>query len=271
MSITRINTNTDALLAGANLTKVQFDMSRTLSHLSTGLRIVTGADDPSGMGLSATFKAQMGGITQAIQNAQDGLSLMQTADSALAGNMDILTRIYDICVKASSDIYTDAERTTMTTELDALQSEITTRSAAITFNTQGLFTLDGNVLQVGPDNSTTQQLTISLPAQTTTACAVDSAGNAADGITEALAAIDTLAADQATVGWQEKQLERVINDLSSLHVNISAASSRITDADMASEISAFAKQQVLVQAAAAMVSQANAMPVTVMKILGIGQ
>jgi len=101
--MTRINTNTDALLAGANLRKMEFSISRTMSHLSTGLRIVTGADDPAGMGLMTTFKAQLGGIRMAIQNAEDGLSLMSTADSALSDTNDILLRMRDIAVRASSD------------------------------------------------------------------------------------------------------------------------------------------------------------------------
>jgi len=124
--MTRINTNTDALLAGANLSKMQFEMSRTLSHLSSGLRIVTGSDDPAGTGLSATFKAQLGGITQSIQNAQDGLSLMSLADSAITSNMDVLLRMRDVAVRAANDAtLTSGQKDTMELEYVRLKAEIT--------------------------------------------------------------------------------------------------------------------------------------------------
>jgi len=274
MSITRINTNTDALLAGANLSKIQFDMSRTLSHLSSGLRIVTGSDDPAGIGLSTTFKAQLGGLTQAIQNAQDGLSMMASMDSALAGTANILTRIRDIAVKASNGLIpdNDAQRNPMQKEVDDLTAELTARKASLTFNGAVLLdaSLNGKILQVGPDNSAAQQITtaFSAIANPTTKVVTTQAGALA-AITDTQTSLDALATEQAAVGAQSKQLERVVNDLSSLHVNVASASSRITDADMASEVSDFAKQQIIAQAAGAMIAQANALPASIMKTLGI--
>jgi len=285
MSITRINTNTDALLAGANLSKMQFDLSRTLSHLSTGLRIVTGSDDPAGTGLSATFKAQLGGISVAIQNAQDGLSMMGLADAALTSNMDVLLRMRDIAVRgASTATITTAQRVTMETEFANLKTEMSTRAAAIRFNGKVLFdgSLSSRIIQIGPDAVAGNKLSIVMRRVSATningitgtpgpslANAHVSGTTAASAINWVQSGINALSNLQTIIGSQERMLERMVNDLNTEHTNIAAASSRITDADMATEISNFAKQQIVAQAAAAMVAQANAMPGSIMKTLGI--
>jgi len=284
MSITRINTNTDALMAGANLRKMEFSLSRTMSHLSTGLRIVTAVDDPSGMALSATFQAQMRGTNQAVANAEDGLSLIQLADAALADNMDILLRMRDITVRASSDAtLTTAQRTSMSNEITNLQSELTRRAGALTFNSKVLFDggLSGVEIQVGADNLQANRITITIPI--CSAADLDGSGGcdltAIDGFSTAAeaqsaltgyqSAITTLSDVQEIVGVQARGLERIINTLSAAEVNMAAAFSRLTDADMASEISDFAKQQVIAQAATAMIAQANAQPQMILKLLGM--
>lgn len=280
MSITRINTNTDALMAGANLRKLEFSMSRTMSHLSSGLRIVTGSDDPSGVALMGKFQAQLGGARTAIQNAEDGLSLMQLADTSMGQAMDILLRMRDIAVRAANEAtMTTAERANLQQELGDLKTEITRRRAAVTFNTKILFSgaLSGATLQIGPDNAATQALSIRIPLMSITDIAGRDITDAClTTVTAALSAIDLvqsaisgLATLQSIVGVQERALERTINDLSSLEVNMAAAASRITDADMALEVSEFARQQVLAQSATAMIAQANAQPQSVLKLLGI--
>jgi flagellin len=283
MSITRINTNTDAMLASANLSKMEFQMSRTLSHLSTGLRIVTGADDPSGMALSATFRAQVGGIRIAEQNAQDGLSLLNTADTALQDNMNILLRMRDIAVRASSDAtLTTTQRQTMEQEYVNLKGEIQRRRSAITFNGKVLFSgaVSGKTIQIGPDNSSGYKFSMKIPLISVTYFGaatrslsnahVSQVGSAAKAIDIVQSCINGLANIQAIVGSQQKELEDIVNALSSEQVNLAAASSRITDADMAYEITNFAKQQIIEQAATAMIAQANSQSQSVMKTLGIG-
>jgi len=259
---------------------MQFEMSRTLSHLSSGLRIVTGSDDPAGTGLSSSFKAQLGGITQAIQNAQDGLSLMGLADSALSSNMDVLIRMRDVAVRAASDAtLTTTQKTMMETEYIRLKAEITSRYGAIKFNGKAVFagSCNGKIIQIGPDNIAGNRLSLLMQSvcvgnlgNRSLSAAHVSGTNASAAINTVQSCINGLSNVQTIIGSQEKMLERMVSDLSSEQVNIAAASSRITDADMATEISKFAKQQVIVQAAAAMVAQANAMPGAVMKILGIG-
>ncbi len=281
MSITRINTNTDALLAGMYLNRTSNSISKTLSHLSTGLKIVTAADDPSGLALATNFKAQVRGTTIAIQNAEDGLSLLNTADSALSGTMDILLRMRDLAVRASTDAtLTTTQRQSMESEIQKLKSEITKRKTSVTFNGKYLFSggLSGKTLQVGTNNGTAFRLSIQVPRLSVTSIngrslsnvrisQVTSAQNSIDLIASAITGLASL---QTIIGCQENALERIINDLNSQEINMSSALSRIQDADMASEISSLTRQQVLAQAATAMVAQANVQPQTVMSLLGIG-
>lgn len=281
MSMTRINTNTDALLAGANLKKLGFQLSRTMSHLSSGLKLNTAADGPAEIGLMGTFNAQLRGTKVAIQNAEDGLSMMQLADSALTGNMDILLRMRDISVRAATDAtLTTTQRQSMQEEVLDLKDEITRRRASITFNGKVLFSgvLSGASLQIGPDNIAAQKLSVQIPLMsvanmagrdlTDIGCStITMAQSAMDYIQSA---INGLASLQSLVGAQCNAIERTINDLSAAEVNVAAAASRIQDADMATEISTFAKQQVLTMAATAMIAQANAQPQQVLSLLGIG-
>jgi flagellin len=271
------------MLASANLMKMEFQMSRTLSHLSTGLRIVNGSDDPAGLGVSAGMRAQLGGVAQAIQNAQDGLSMMSTADTALSDNMNMLLRMRDIAVRASSDAtLTTTQRQTMEQEYVNLKGEIQRRRSAITFNGKVLFSgaVSGKTIQIGPDNASGYKYSIKVPlisvtffgnaARTLSNAHVSQVGSAAKAIDIVQSCINGLANIQNIVGSQQKELEDIISALSSEQVNLAAASSRITDADMASEISNFARQQIIAQAATAMIAQANAQPQSVMKLLGIG-
>jgi len=261
----------------ANLNKISSQMSKTMSHLSSGLRIVSAADDPSGVALMASFNAHVSGINAATQNAEDGLSLLQLADSSMTDTTDMLIRMRDICVKASNDIYTDSQRMDMFNEFNTIMSEIDRRSTSITFNSKVLFSggLSGVTLQIGPDNATAHYLSIDIPELTAAVLGVDGVttlsafSDALDAIDLVQSGINQVATMQGIVGAQANKLERVINSLGSEGVNISAAASRISDADMASEISAYARQQVLSQAATAMIAQANAMPQQLLKLLGI--
>jgi flagellin len=281
MSLTRINTNTDAMLASNNLSKMEFQLSRTLSHLSTGLRIVTGSDDPAGLGVSAGMKAQLGGVTQALQNAQDGLSMMSTADSALADNMSMLLRMRDIAVRSASDAtLTTTQRQTMEQEYTNLKGEFTRRRTAITFNGKAIFNgaVSGKTIQIGPDNTAGMKFSIKIPqmsatniyGRSLTNAHVSQVSNAKSAIDIVQSAINGLALLQTIVGSQQKELQDIVSVLGSEQVNVAAASSRITDANMASEVTDFAREQIIASAATSMIAQANSQSNSVMKILGIG-
>lgn len=287
MSITRINTNVDAMQAGANLRKLEFQMSRTMNHLATGLRINTGADDPSGVALSASFKAQVSGTRTAIQNAEDGLSMMALADTTLAGLNDLLIRMRDLAVRASTDAtLTTAQCESMEQEIIQLKTEFQNKKYSVTFNGRVLFsggmsagTAPDTVgyLQVGADNKAAMRMTVRIPTisygniggvsiyDTHISGGAVSARHAIDVFNSAMMGLSRL---QTVVGCQEQALERKITELNSAEVNMAAASSRVTDADMAYEISQFARQQVIAQAATAMIAQANVQPQSILSLLG---
>lgn len=288
MSLTRINTNTEALLAGSYLAKTEYQLSKTMARLSSGLRINTGADDPSGVALANGFSAQIGGTRMAIQNAQDALSIMQLADSAMNSAMDVMLRMRDIAVKAASDVtVTTAQRKSMEAEYTSLKTEFQRKKSGITFNSKTLFSggMSFRQVQIGPDNTTTNRLSIRVPVLSVggigapgatkgrSLLAAHVSGNtgvaARSAINIVQSCINNLSDLQSLVGVQEAGLQRIINDLSSADVNLNAARSRIQDADMAAEVSEFARAQVIAQSATAMIAQANAQPQSILKLLGI--
>jgi flagellin len=281
MSLTSINTNTDSLMANSLLSKLQFSMSRTMSHLASGLAIVTSADDPSNIGLAAAFKSQLDGVNASNQNVQDALSLMSLADTGINDTMDVLVRMRDLAVRASTDAtLTTSQRQTMEQEYISLKSEITRKKQTITFNGRNLFSggLSGARIQIGPDNTAKMRMSIFIPlmsisnikSRSLVAAHVSSVNAAGSAINYVQSAINGLAFIQTNIGVQERQLERMVDVLQSENVNMSAALSRIQDADMAKEVSDFARQQVIANSATAMIAQANARPTKVMQMLGLG-
>ena len=283
MSITRINTNVDALLAGANLRKIEFSMSRTMARLSTGLRVNTAADDPSGMGLITSFKSQLSGTGAAIANAEDALSLMNLADSVLSEIGDMMIRMRDLAVRASTDAtITTAQRQTMETEVTSLKNEIVRKQTSVTFNSRVLFSggLSGGTVQLGPDNIAAHLMSLQIPLLSLGGIGAGMSFNAIhvshNNASGALAAIDIansamkgLAEVQTVLGTMENEIERKISELQSAEVNMSAALSRIQDADMAFEVTQFARAQIISQAATAMIAQANAQPQAILMLLGV--
>jgi flagellin len=304
MSITSINTNVNALTAQAQLKKLDSSIQTTMTRLSSGLRINSGADGPSDLAIASAMEAHVRGIRTASNNAQDGLSLMQYADSSLNETMDILQRMNDLSVKACNQaILTSSDVQSINNELTTLKAELTRRATSISFNSKVLFSggsfSNGQVIQIGADNGAAYKLTLVINAMTLSGLGLNSgafgalslwgAGSivisnivTAGGVTlnnsaigMALFAVDVFQSAisiashlQAAIGVQEEKLQFIINDLSSEDINVTAAKSRITDADMASEISNFTRLQVLSQAATAMLAQANLQPQAIVKLLG---
>lgn len=291
MSIMNINTNVNSLVAQGSLRKLDSSLNTTMKRLSSGLRINTAADDPSGVALANSMTAHMRGVHQAINNAQDGLNLLAFADSALNETLDILQRMNDLSVKASNEaVLTTADIQSIDNEIQSLRTELSRRAGAVTFNTKILFSggfSGGQMLQVGANNGAAFQITVQLQAVTlsgmgfwsvpntislvvTSGAQNSSLGAANTAIDAVKSAINIVSNMQAAIGVQEKKLQYIINDLSSEEINIAAAKSRITDADMAAEISEFTRLQVLTQSATAMLAQANLQPQIVSQLLGVG-
>jgi len=290
-----VNTNTDAVAALYYLNKNQYSITQTIERLSSGLRINHGSDDPSGLGIISLMKARIEGQSQAVNNAQDVISMMQTADSVLGSMNDILLRMNDLAIKAANvATLTSSQIANISTEINSLKSELTRKATAATFNTVTMFSgafAGGKPVQIGPDNATNSTLNIIVPAMTLSAIGLAGAGTwgangsmiiSNTGATGAFStaqyamgyislAMDTISSARASIGVQETRLNSIINDLEAANINMSAATSRIEDTDMASEISNFARLQVITQANVAMLVQANAMPQQLLNLLPSGK
>nr|HPI78319.1 flagellin [bacterium] len=164
--MTVINTNISSLIGMNNLRLTNLGLQTSLARLSSGLRINWAADDPSGLAIAKGMEAQIGGIRTAVQNAEDGINLIRTADGSLAATHEILLRMRDLAVRAANEAtLTSADLTRLDNEFQSLVAEIDRKADAVTFNTKNLFNGDyaaGQVLQIGADNAGTYQLTVTI-------------------------------------------------------------------------------------------------------------
>jgi flagellin len=277
-SMSVINTNVNSLVGLTNLYKTNFGIRNSLEKLSSGYKINKAADDPSGVAISAVMTGQIGGIRTAINNAEDTINLIQTADGSLIETEAILQRMRDLSVRASNQAtLTASDMARLNQEFNSLRSEINRKSLAITYNTIKLFAAAPSAYgtreaQIGPDASTQYQLSITLSIVNATTLSITndsltSANGAQSAITKVNSAINKVANQRARLGVQQRRLNHIINDLMAADINISASRSRILDADMAQEISSFTKLQILQQAGTAILAQANAQPQSVLQLL----
>ncbi|MGM0578802.1 MAG: flagellin [Myxococcota bacterium] len=273
-----ITTNVGSLTARNNLRQTSAMMQKSIGRLSSGLRIQSAADDAAGMAVSENMRAQLGGFEQALRNANDGISILQTAESGQQTISDMLVRMRELAVQASNDSISDTERGYLNTEFTDLASEITRVSDTVEYN--GMNLLDGTAgdagtltFQVGTRNSADDQISASLADSDATALGVnaslvDTVANAQSAIDAVDTAMGTLATERAGVGAAINQLSQSATHLGRTAENYGTALGQIRDTDMASESAAFAKSQVLQQAGVSMLSQANAMPNLALKLLG---
>jgi len=271
-----VNTNISGLIGLNNLRLTNLGLQTSLERLSSGLRINHASDDPSGLAIAKGMEAQIGGIRTAVQNAEDGINLIRTADGSLSETHDILLRMRDLAVRAANEAtLTSADLNRLHNEFTSLIAEIDRKSDAVTFNTKVLFDgtySGGQVLQIGPDNGATFQLTVQineldslgLGINGTSLSQVANAQNAIDLVNSAINQISDV---RANLGIQERRLGHIIDDLKAADINISAAKSRIYDADMAVEISEFTRLQILQQSGTAILAQANTQPQSVLQLL----
>lgn len=271
---TVVNTNISSLRGIANLNHTGRGLQDSLEKLSSGQKINKGADDASGLAIATVMSAQIGGVRQAINNAADSISMIQTADGAMQETTNILLRMRDLAVKSANDAtLTTADRTKLDTEYSALVSEISSKLTRVTFNTKQVLNgaINAAQIQVGP--SAGQAFKVTITAQTAAnltinGTGVDTLANASAAITAVDKAISVVGSMRARVGTVQRRLNHIINDLTAQDVNMSAARSRIMDTDFATEISNFTKLQILQQTGTAVLSQANAAPQSVIQLLG---
>ena len=276
----RINTNVAAMNTYSRLTAANTAKSNSLAKLSSGSRINKAGDDAAGLAISEKMKSQIGGLTQAKRNAQDGISLVQTAEGALNESHSILERMRDLAVQGANGTLTDNDRASINKELKALHEELTRIADTTQFNTQKLFAAKGAQnpnsfkFQIGANSN--QSLTVSIKSMDGTSLLGSELGkfelaakaaNSDKMITYIDAAIQKVSDQRADLGAVQNRLEHTINNLTATNENLSDANSRIRDVDMAEEMMTFTKSNILSQAATSMLAQANAMPNSVLNLL----
>ena len=283
--MTVINTNINSLVTQNALVRNNRALSTSMEQLSTGKRINSAADDAAGLAISNKMTAQIRGLNQAVRNANDGISLMQTAEGATTEITNMLQRMRELAVQASNDTYTSSDRTALNAEVTQLKSEITRIADNTEWNGMRLFTAKsagsaGGIgtsglvtLQVGGDGTSSDQISVQLHDLDSTMLGVSGITlSTASGATSALATLDaaisTIDDDRATFGATINRLTYAVDNLTNVAQNTSASRSRILDTDYAKASSELARTQIIQQAATAILAQANQSQQSVLKLLG---
>ncbi|PVU83377.1 flagellin [Cellulomonas sp. WB94] len=270
-----INQNIAAVNAYRNLSNTQNDLSKSLEKLSSGFRINRAADDAAGLAISEGLRSQVGGLKVAARNAQDGISVVQTAEGALTEVHSILQRVRDLAVQGANDSNSAEARSNIETEISSLGTELTRISDSTNFN--GTKLLDGSnaaglTFQVGADGDANSAITVTLDDVKTTVAGI-SALKVTDNTTAqaSIVAVDTaikaISTTRAGLGAMQNRLEHTVKNVNVAVENLSASESRIRDTDMASEMVQFTRSQILSQAGTAMLAQANQIPQGVLSLL----
>ncbi|ABK42602.1 flagellin domain protein [Magnetococcus marinus MC-1] len=266
-----INTNIAASNAQRQLTKSTNALGKTYERLSSGLRINSASDDAAGLTVSSRMTAQIRGLNQSARNANDGISLVQVAEGALAETEAALQRMRELAVQAASGSYNNTDRSDLNDEVTQLVTEITRISTDTKFNGVSLMSSNQTFdIQVGADVG--QKITVSTQGAGAsllgvTTASITSAGLASIAIGKIDAAIASVSDMRSVLGAQQNRLEAAITNLSNVSERTQAARSRIMDADIAQETANLTKQSILQQAGAAMLAQANQQPQIMLSLL----
>ncbi|MFD1139402.1 flagellin Hag [Paenibacillus urinalis] len=295
-----INHNISAMNTHRQLSVNTDNTNKSIEKLSSGLRINRAGDDAAGLAISEKMRGQIRGLDMANKNAQDGISLIQTAEGALNETHSILQRMRELAVQSANDTNTDTDRTALQNEVDELAKEITRISNTTEFNTKklldgsassGAFTSSADLtFHIGANKD--QSITLSIKAMDAATLGVSSSGtgnSSATGTTTAATvtggisisnqassnaaietinkAIETVSAERSKLGAYQNRLDHTINNLGTTSENLSAAESRIRDVDMAKEMMNQTKNNILAQASQAMLAQANQQPQGVLQLL----
>ncbi len=272
----RIYNNVEAQMAHRQLSSTNNQLSKTMERLSSGLRINRAADDAAGLAVSEEMRSQIRGMNVASRNAQDGVSMVQVADGALGGVNDMLQRIRDLSVQAANGTLTDQQRSNLDQEVQSIVAEMARVASDTEFN--GVKILSGSVataanavtLQVGANGAQVIAFTIGTMSAADlgiSGIAVGTAASATQAIASVNAAIRSVNSSRAAMGAIQNRLEQTISRLDLTSENLQAAESRVRDADMASEMIDFTRNQILQQSGTAMLAQANQAPQSILKLL----
>ncbi len=284
-----INTNLVSLNAQRNQSMSQASLATSMQRLSSGLRVNSAKDDAAGLAIAERMNAQVKGMNVAVRNANDGISMAQTAEGALGKVSDSLQRMRELAVQSKNATNSDSDRDSLDKEFGELAKEIQRVAGGTTFNGKAILGADAGAqtFQVGANTTTDDTIDITTTNMTTNATIVSVAGTDNTGagrstIDSAAAtagtinttidaiddALDIINSERATLGASQSRFDSVISNLQVSVENQSAARSRIMDADFAAETSNLSRSQILQQAGNAMIAQANQLPQQVMKLLG---
>ena len=271
----RIQHNIMAMNAYRNYNNNTSALTKNLEKLSSGYKINRAGDDAAGLAISEKMRAQITGLNKAQDNANDGISLVQTAEGALTEVHDMLNRMYELAVQSANGTYETSDRTKIKDEIDQLTKEIDRIADAADFNGKKLFNQAAGVnvtLQIGDTGDSFNQLTVTFKGMKVAQMTLSTIATAiASGATSALASIDKaieyVSSMRGTLGAVQNRLEHTVNNLSVMEENIQNAESRIRDTDVADEMMAYTKNNILIQSAQAMLAQANQVPQGVLQLL----
>ena len=259
----RIQHNIVALNAHRNSTVNQASVSKNMEKLSSGYRINRAGDDAAGLSISEKMRSQIKGLDQATRNAQDGISYIQTAEGALTEVSSMLTRAKELHVQKANGTYSTFDTANIDAELTSLNAEINNVISNTEFNGKNVFSSLDVRVAISHDADSTKALIINPTAggAFTTNLAGATTATLVDGL------IDTVNTKRASYGALQNRLEHTINNLSTTSENLVASESRIRDVDMAKEMMEMTKNNILAQAAQAMIAQANQQPQSVLQLL----
>jgi flagellin len=272
----RVNTNTASLNAQRNLSQVNSKLQGNFRRLATGLRISNASDDAAGLAISERLRSQIRSLDQAGRNANDGISLAQTAEGALTETSNILVRLRELSVQAANGTVSNQDKETLNQEFNSLVSEIDRISQSTEFNNIKL--LDGSASQINfqvgfGTSSSVDQISVSLNAALATSLnlsslSIGSGGSTSSAIATIDSAINTVSSIRGRLGAVQNRLQSTISNLAVQVENLSAANSRIRDVDVARETADLTRNSILQQASISVLAQANAIPQSALGLLG---
>ena len=274
-----INHNMNAMNAHRNMGVNNNNSAKAMEKLSSGLRINRAGDDAAGLAISEKMRGQIRGLDQASRNAQDGISLIQTAEGALNETTNILQRMRELSVQAANDTNATTDRQAIQTELTALHSEISRIAETTKFNGKGIINSGASEvslnIQVGANSGEGIKITlanmnasaIGVSASAVANIGTGTAGNANALTTSIDKALVNVSTQRAKFGAIQNRLEHTIKNVDNTSENLQAAESRVRDVDMAKEMMNYSKNNILNQAAQSMLAQANQQPQNVLNLL----
>ncbi len=262
--MTVIGTNVSALRAANASTTAQMSLAKSIDRLSTGKRINSAADDAAGNAIATRMTSQIRGLNQAVRNANDGISLTQTAEGGMNEIVNMMQRMRELAVQSASGTLADSDRTNLQAEVTALKAQVNDVANKTNFNGVSLLnTATPVAIQTGIASGDT--VSIALTNVTTVGLAIDTidigalsgTGDPAAALTALDSALNTITTAQASLGASQNRLQATVSSLVNRSTNLSEARSRIQDANFSDESTNLAKAQILSQASTAMLAQAN--------------